>query len=1313
MTLSDLSDSCIFPSLNDTNPKGEKWGTSEIPASFTTKILEHCHQRRLNPSVFLSAVWSVLLCHYVDIKVLKIWTAGRSDQDSFGPAGKHTARAELRVISLTEKRTFEELLDSQLWSTLSPTDAEDDSNTGIVINDYRNHIVDQTVDSMGESHPLELQIAPDESSLTLSYRTTALSDFHAASLLDTVQNIANAAIENPVQSLGQLMFISQQDLTRIRTWNACDIREADCPMHEIIHKRAIDHPQAMAVDAWDGKLTYAELDRMTSHLAAQLMKVGVGPGTFVPLCFEKSFWAISAALAVNKTGGAFVPLDPALPIERVETIIKQTGASIILSSHCQAAPLRNAGYTILIPSELMSSPAMEGALFPDHTHQLSLPAYCLFTSGSTGTPKGCVMSHSSFASIVYHGPKLHIRPATRVLQFASLGFGISLIEVYCTLSCGGTTCIPSDAERMNSLGQAITSMKVEWATMTPTALDSLSPSDVSTLQVIIAGGEPIQSIQIARWAPKVRLFQAYGLTEWAGNFSISSQIRPSDSKPDVGFPINGRAWLVDPNDRTRLRSVGAIAELMIEGPNLAHGYLNNPKGSAASFLSPPYGVQAVTDVCGSRDRLLYATGDLVRYNLDGSIRHMGRKDGQIKIRGQRVEAAEVEFALRRVVPHVKEAVVDIIPTASNGLPSLAAFILGNQGNEINRPDGGAGVLECPSHDFLQLANVAKEELGKILPSYMIPAIFLPLRQSPRTVTGKTDRRRLRREAASLSVEDWKQYTTTTEATGPNEDRPLSATEQTLARIWGKLFHLDVDQIKPNDDFFALGGDSLVAMRSVAMARGEEISLKISDIFSSPRLQDLAQRAILSSHSAGKNRASVSAKNSSPRQALVDDSVRQACIANVCRQNPALAESVAEVLPATGKQEHWVQYGGLDCYVFMLEGEVDLDRMKGAFHAVVERHSILRTVLTQTSHGVFQVVLKDVHHPLRHITTNEDIPDLCTSICDDSTLGPACHFDKLATRLTLISGSASRHALIFRLTHTQIDAYCLTIVLRDFASAYEGHSLSPGTQFTDYTRHVFEQDQTSGYEFWRRYLEGSSIAPFGPFTMTTAETEVKRERVVLKLPYLPQPPAGVTTATLVKASWALVYAQISKQTDVVFGQIIGGRSASVPGIDNMVGPCQNSIPIRVHFQPSWTVNEYLRHVQEQYVKTGDYDWMDMAKIIRNSTSWDANTVFSCEHSHQNMDLRREIPFEKIRTTSFRQLWKRGRPKATYLFSVPLPDRMDLVLVAASDIMTEEQAPSILKRVADLLQVLQKCPDMVLAEVFATIRDEDTVELRKTV
>jgi hypothetical protein len=290
-----------------------------------------------------------------------------------------------------------------------------------------------------------------------------------------------------------------------------------------------------------------------------------------------------------------------------------------------------------------------------------------------------------------------------------------------------------------------------------------------------------------------------------------------------------------------------------------------------------------------------------------------------------------------------------------------------------------------------------------------------------------------------------------------------------------------------------------------------------------------------------------------------------------------------------------------------------------------------------------------------------------------------------------------------LSQTQINAFSLTILFTDFASAYDGRSLPPGRHFADYTRHILQQDQTSGYEFWRKYLQGATLTPFGPFTASDSGTAAKTLSITLKLPYVPEGPAGVTRATLIKACWALIQAQVSKQTDIVFGQAVGGRNVLPPELQNIVGACHNYIPIRVHLQATWTLDEYLRHVQEQSLKTINYDAMEISKIIQNSTSWDPGAFFPCYHLHFNKATRRELPFQRILATSYRRFAKHAIPPMTVIISGQDSDHTDLGLRTSSHTMNEEQASSLLERLADMLQTFQKCPEMRLAGLLATKSD----------
>jgi non-ribosomal peptide synthetase component F len=257
------------------------------------------------------------------------------------------------------------------------------------------------------------------------------------------------------------------------------------------------------------------------------------------------------------------------------------------------------------------------------------PAYVLFTSGSTRKPKGCVVSRRALASTWYHCEQLQIRPESNVLQFASYCFGVSLIEIYCTLSAGGTNCIPSEDEKLNNLRGAINGRQVSWALLTPSKVNAIDPEALATLQKLIMAGEALGIQQLQRLATRVQLLQGYGLTEWAEICCVSCPLDLQADCTSIGRPMTAHLWLADPSDHIIPARSGEIAELLIAGSSMAHGYLDDANRTAAAFIKTPHWIEAL----GSDCKLVYRTGDLVQLASDGSLLYIGRKDRLVKIRG--------------------------------------------------------------------------------------------------------------------------------------------------------------------------------------------------------------------------------------------------------------------------------------------------------------------------------------------------------------------------------------------------------------------------------------------------------------------------------------------------------------------------------------------------------------------------------------------------------------------------------------------------------------------------------------------------------
>jgi amino acid adenylation domain-containing protein len=1134
----------------------------------------------------------------------------------------------------------------------------------------------------------------------MTYRETTMLTMHASSILQQLQDLAAKVCQNTLQTLGDLWGLAGCDRRRMQRWNAhAAVETTDQLMHEVFHQRALEMPHKPALESWDGTLTYSRLDSLSSRLASYLFHRGIGPNVLVPLSFQKSLWAIVAMLAVNKCGAAFVPVDPSMPSERLASILRQTKARVALACNKQFGVLRDAGISVIAVGDNHEHEWSDGAGSSSVYPGRASPAYCLFTSGSTGEPKGCVVGHAAFATIASHCSSLYLQSDSRVFQFASLGFGMALIEIFCTLSCGATLCIPSDTSRMNSLTQAMTDMDVDWVVLSPTTLSTLSPTDLGCLKTIVLGGEPVQESHVVDWGRRARLIQIYGLTECSGIFAVSDPIFSSDpSQRTVGYPVNGRCWIVDPHDHKQLRGIGAVGELLIDTPNLAEGYLDNAQQTSLSFVSPPSWMEQQVPTRQKYPALLYKTGDLARFNPDGSICHMGRKDHQLKVRGQRVESSELEHHLRQLFPRVADVVVDVVtPTGSNAVPSLTAFIL-----QADRPTEDDRLFADASEAFHAGVQAVKLSLAKVVPGYMVPNLFLQLGKMPKTVSGKKDRRRLRHEVALMTWDQLKSRTAVQDRGQTSPDALESNAERTLAQIWADLLQLDPKQLGPDDDFLALGGDSIVAMRAVAIARIKGLGLTVSDIFTTPKLREMAQSARVLSSASGARRKPVS---------LVDDEAHTTCLSYL-RDHTSMLDSCSEtpmILPASEIQKFFIDRSCFDWFAYILEGSLDFDRLQAACDTVVKKHSILRTFFTQNDHRILQVTLPHMAAPLHRITTARKVSAVAEKLWSQSS-SESLPMDLLPFRLVLISNTeANQHALILRLSHAQYDGLSLSTLTEDLAVAYGGDVLPFSLQFSDYIECIAQQDHTAGYAFWRKYLEGSTMTNLQDCEFDTRDRSKESgnfEAVDAKaLATSPcEPPDGITMATLVKAAGALVLGQLTHREHIVFGQTVNGRSGlPLSGIESILGACLNFLPIRIDMLPTWTAAYYLQHVQEQHIQTTSHDYMALADIVENCTSWRPQTALGAIFHHQNIDTTMEISLHgmsnprtlhHITGAYMHQLMR----SEVWVYSVTGKDGLEIFIRAPAHVLQVGEAEELARKIAAAVQLLARQPDRTLADIM---------------
>ncbi|CAG9948854.1 unnamed protein product [Clonostachys rosea f. rosea IK726] len=613
---------------------------------------------------------------------------------------------------------------------------------------------DQTQQKEQNKYPFLLQVHLGTDTITTEvyFDSDVIKPWVVSNLLQRMEYVMQQFFSDSVsrRKVKDIVLITPKELDIVwqRNRNVPELIESS--VHEKIHQVAIAQPYAPAVEAWDGKLTYSDLDSLSEALASQLVDSGVRLGMVVPMCMEKSRWAIVTMLGIMRAGAAFVYLDPNAPQERLQNIVKQVDADIVLCS-----PL-NLTLCSGLASQVVAVESTLWKAVPNRPSSVQLPVtpcssimYVIFTSGSTGAPKGVMISHQSFFTALSHQEKVvGIKSQARVYDFTSYSFDVSLYYLFATLGIGGCLCVPDEHSRRYNLTESITSFRADTVFLTPSVIRLIRPKQTPTLQLLVACGEALQLKDIEPWWGKMRLLNGYGPSECTPFTVFNESNNNVRDILSIGRGVGATTWVVDPNDHNILLPLGATGELLLEGPLTCIGYINNEEKTAAAFIQDPvWLLQGNSNHPGRRGRL-YKTGDLVRYNEDGTLLCLGRKDGQIKIRGQRVETGEVEHWVQNYMKQeATQAVVELLtPQGGEGSanPVLAAFL------QMDKKQlQGTGVCDSPEASLLLIHTEMESKLAQHLPTYMIPTAFFGMRELPLTVSRKTDRKRLREIGASI------------------------------------------------------------------------------------------------------------------------------------------------------------------------------------------------------------------------------------------------------------------------------------------------------------------------------------------------------------------------------------------------------------------------------------------------------------------------------------------------------------------------------------------------------------------------------------
>jgi amino acid adenylation domain-containing protein/thioester reductase-like protein len=560
----------------------------------------------------------------------------------------------------------------------------------------------------------------------------------------TILEVVKAELHTRIEDLNHL---SERDREQIMKWNKAEPQRLNACVHEVICQQARATPNAPAVCSWDGELSYNELERLSLRLATHLTSLGANPEVIVPYCFEKSLWAVVAMLATLKAGGVVVPLDSCHPLGRLKTIVQNIGATIILTSPTHANLCASLVPNVVVVCEELLKSLDERTQIGNIKMNPFHAAFILFTSGSTGEPKGIVQEHSTVCTMSQtQGEAYNIHSSSRVYQWASYTFDVATMDIFLTLMRGGCVCLPSEIDRVTDITGSFERLRANWAQLTPSIVSLLAPEDLPGLRTLLLSGEEISQNIVQRWADKVILFNCYGPVETTACTSIRFSTQTPSST--MGYSLPGcRCWVVVVDNHSQLASVGEIGVLVVEGPTLARCYWNNPDRTAESFFQNPEwlpsGMRSIT-------RRFYNTGDLVYYEGNGVLHYVGRKDTQVKVRGQRVEIKEVEYLISKCGNVVRSLVT--YPRAGVYQNDLTAVVQ-IQDSKIQSTSNECIEIDTdPEPEGLSFnSNNVVQSLKACLPDYMVPSAWLVVKDIPLNRNAKMDRKRVETWLANLAI----------------------------------------------------------------------------------------------------------------------------------------------------------------------------------------------------------------------------------------------------------------------------------------------------------------------------------------------------------------------------------------------------------------------------------------------------------------------------------------------------------------------------------------------------------------------------------
>lgn len=950
-------------------------------------------------------------------------------------------------------------------------------------------------------------------------------------------------------------------------------------IHEWFEAQVRLAPSAIAVECGNASMSYAELNCAANRLAHRLRGLGIKPDDRVAICLARGLETAVCVLGVLKAGAAYVPLDPEYPEERLRYIVEDCSPVMLLT---QGAYPDIAGSVPVVELDTAQGyPEANPSLAQVGLSSANL-AYVIYTSGSTGKPKGAMVEHRN-ASNLAAAQIAHFLPGpgSRVLQFASFSFDACVFEMLLAFCHGGTLVIPASCAPLagENLVDLVSATRITHALLPPAVLAAIPvQGDLASIRVLVSGGDVVTEDIVQRWAPGRRLFNAYGPTEITVAASLHECVPDAPGAPPIGRPLaNTRIYVLDAHREPV--PMGVAGELYIGGAGVARGYLHRPELTAERFVDDPF--------CTGLGARMYKTGDLGRWLPDGTIEFLGRNDFQVKIRGFRIELGEIESRLREYAGIQAAAVLarEDVP----GDKRLVAYYVGSA-------DPGGEAL--------------RSHLADRLPGHMVPAAFVRMAALPLNPNGKLDRK-------ALPAPDGNAYASR------DYEAPQGKTEITLAEIWSQL--LKVERIGRRDDFFQLGGHSLLTVKVISLLRARlDVEVPLSAMFTRSTLIEFARF------------------------------VTEAAPTRLPAVTPTEREDLSVVSFAQRRQWFLAQMDGAATayhipYGLRLRGQVDTQALRRALNRIVDRHESLRTRFVVVEGEPRQRIApaREGHFPLFEATAEDPAEAACLAREEvlarfDLERGPLI-------RGLLIREADDAHTLHVTMHHIVSDGWSMGVFVGEFEALYTAYAqgrqdpLPPlGLQYTDYA--VWQRKWISGElltkqeAFWKSSLGGAPELLAIPTDRPRPPEQdyagdivplVVDETLTQSLKRLGQRHRTTPYMTFL-AGWAALLSRLSGQDDLVVGTPTANRGRGE--VEGLIGFFVNTLALRIDASGDPTVAGFLERVRTCALNAQEHQdipFERVVELVNPSRSLAHGPLFQVVFSWENDDrLHPQLPHLEV-------------------------------------------------------------------------------------